>query len=166
MEVAEESGVIAGLTKLISPLMRFLFPKIPKGHRAWDSLSANFVANIYLLPIILQYTTATTVLKNVATIAGAITAAGLALPYWLRYAIIFTGMSCSDEIFITRKVHISLLAVRVPKSIKPLEVAVAVFVSIYSPFPRSRSNSSKSLIARLATVASQPIKISKSRTRS
>jgi spore maturation protein A len=46
MEVAEESGVIAGLTKLISPLMRFLFPKIPKGHRAWDSLSANFVANI------------------------------------------------------------------------------------------------------------------------
>ena len=26
--------------------MQFLFPKIPKGHRAWDSLSANFVANI------------------------------------------------------------------------------------------------------------------------
>ncbi len=46
MEVAEESGVIAGLTKLISPLMHFLFPRIPKGHRAWDSLSANFVANI------------------------------------------------------------------------------------------------------------------------
>ena len=46
MEVAEEAGVITGLTKLIAPFMRFLFPKIPKGHRAWDSLSANFVANI------------------------------------------------------------------------------------------------------------------------
>lgn len=46
MEVAGEAGVIAGLTRLISPFMRFLFPRIPKGHRAWDSLSANFVANI------------------------------------------------------------------------------------------------------------------------
>lgn len=46
MEVAGEAGVIAGLTRLISPFMRFLFPKIPKDHRAWDSLSANFVANI------------------------------------------------------------------------------------------------------------------------
>lgn len=46
MEVAQEAGVIAGLTQLIAPFMRFLFPKIPKGHRAWDSLSANFVANI------------------------------------------------------------------------------------------------------------------------
>ena len=46
MEVAGESGVITGLTRLIAPFMRFLFPRIPKGHRAWDSLSANFVANI------------------------------------------------------------------------------------------------------------------------
>lgn len=46
MEVAGEAGVITGLTRLISPLMRFLFPRIPQGHRAWDSLSANFVANI------------------------------------------------------------------------------------------------------------------------
>lgn len=46
MEVAGEAGVISGLTKAIAPFMRFLFPKIPKGHRAFDSLSANFVANI------------------------------------------------------------------------------------------------------------------------
>ncbi|MDE6622561.1 MAG: nucleoside recognition protein [Lachnospiraceae bacterium] len=46
MEVAGEAGVITGLTRLLSPLMRFLFPGIPRGHRAWDSLSANFVANI------------------------------------------------------------------------------------------------------------------------
>lgn len=46
MEVAGEAGVIRGLTNAIFPFMKFLFPKIPKGHRAWDSLSANFVANI------------------------------------------------------------------------------------------------------------------------
>lgn len=46
MEVAQEAGVIAGMTRAIAPFMRFLFPKIPKGHRAFDSLSANFVANI------------------------------------------------------------------------------------------------------------------------
>ena len=46
MEVAGEAGVIAGLTKAIEPFMRFLFPRIPKGHRAFDSLSSNFVANI------------------------------------------------------------------------------------------------------------------------
>lgn len=46
MEVAGEAGVITGLTRAIAPFMRFLFPKIPKGHRAFDSLSANFVANI------------------------------------------------------------------------------------------------------------------------
>lgn len=46
MEVAQEAGVTAGLAKAIAPFMRFLFPKIPKGHKAWDSLSANFVANI------------------------------------------------------------------------------------------------------------------------
>lgn len=46
MEVAGEAGVIRGLTNAIFPFMKFLFPKIPKEHRAWDSLSANFVANI------------------------------------------------------------------------------------------------------------------------
>lgn len=46
MEVAGEAGVITGMTRAIAPFMRFLFPKIPKGHRAFDSLSANFVANI------------------------------------------------------------------------------------------------------------------------
>ena len=46
MEVASEASVITGMTKVIAPFMHFLFPKLPKGHRAWDSLSANFVANI------------------------------------------------------------------------------------------------------------------------
>ncbi len=46
METASDSGIISQLTRAIAPLMRFLFPKIPKGHKAFDSLSANFIANI------------------------------------------------------------------------------------------------------------------------
>lgn len=46
MEVAAEAGVIRGLTRAITPVMRFLFPKIPKGHPAMDSMATNFVANI------------------------------------------------------------------------------------------------------------------------
>lgn len=61
--------------------------------------------------IILQYTTATTVLTAVATIPGPTIAAGFTLPYWLRYAITFTGINCSDEMLIIKNVHISLLAI-------------------------------------------------------
>lgn len=63
-----------------------------------------------LLSFILQYTTAVNVLTNVATIAGAIIPAGFTLPYWLLYAIIFTGINCKEEIFKIKNVHISLLA--------------------------------------------------------
>ena len=67
----------------------------------------------YLLrfPRSLQYTIPVTVLMVVATMAGPMTAMGSTLPYWLRYAMIFTGISCSEEIFNMRKSHISLLAV-------------------------------------------------------
>lgn len=46
MEVADEAGIISGMTKAIAPIMHFLFPNIPKQHKALDSLSTNFVANI------------------------------------------------------------------------------------------------------------------------
>lgn len=46
MEVAVDAGILRGMTRLLSPLMRFLFPRIPKGHPALTSMSANFVANI------------------------------------------------------------------------------------------------------------------------
>lgn len=36
--------------------------------------------------------------------------AGFTLPYCCRYAIILTGISCKEEIFKIRNVHISLLA--------------------------------------------------------
>ena len=46
MEVAKESGLVAALTKLLSPLLQFLFPRIPKEHKAYQYISLNFIANI------------------------------------------------------------------------------------------------------------------------
>ena len=65
-----------------------------------------------LLSFPLQYTTAVSVLINVATIAGAMIPAGFTLPYCCLYAIILTGINCNEEIFKIRNVHISLLAMR------------------------------------------------------
>lgn len=46
MEIAQKSGIVEGLTKAIEPAVRFLFPGIPKGHRALDEVSLNIVANV------------------------------------------------------------------------------------------------------------------------
>lgn len=50
------------------------------------------------------------VLKEVAIIPAPTIEAGFTLPYWLRYAITFMGISWSEEIFRIKKEHISLLA--------------------------------------------------------
>ena len=46
MEVAKESGLVGGLTRLLTPVLRFLFPRIPKEHKAFQYISVNFIANI------------------------------------------------------------------------------------------------------------------------
>lgn len=46
MKIAEESGLIASLAKLISPVMKFLFPHIPKDHPAMGAIIMNFSANL------------------------------------------------------------------------------------------------------------------------
>ena len=46
MEVAKEAGIIRGLTRLLRPLVRFLFPGIPEGHKAADEISTNIAANV------------------------------------------------------------------------------------------------------------------------
>ena len=46
MEVAKESWLVAALTRLLSPLLHFLFPRIPKEHKAYQYISLNFIANI------------------------------------------------------------------------------------------------------------------------
>ena len=46
MEIAQKSGLIAKMTKGISPFISFLFPKIPHGHPAREYISTNLIANI------------------------------------------------------------------------------------------------------------------------
>ena len=46
MEIAEKSGVIARLTRGISPFVSFMFPDIPKDHPARRYISTNIIANV------------------------------------------------------------------------------------------------------------------------
>ncbi|MCL2253631.1 MAG: nucleoside recognition protein, partial [Lachnospiraceae bacterium] len=46
MEIARVSGLIARLTKGISPFINFMFPRIPVGHKAREYISTNIIANI------------------------------------------------------------------------------------------------------------------------
>ena len=75
-------------------------------------------------------------LAAVAASAGPTMAVGCTLPYWLRYAITLTGISCREEIFKIRKVHISRFAV-------PFGTAAGFLF-----FRRSSSSSSNCSMAR------------------
>ena len=46
MVVAESSGLILKLTRMLSPFVSFMFPGLPKGHKARDYISMNIIANI------------------------------------------------------------------------------------------------------------------------
>lgn len=46
MEVATKAGIIQSLSKMINPVIRFFFPKIPKGHKAIEYITMNVIANI------------------------------------------------------------------------------------------------------------------------
>lgn len=46
MEIAEKSGLILKLTRKLSPFISFMFPDLPKRHKARDYISMNIIANI------------------------------------------------------------------------------------------------------------------------
>lgn len=46
MEIAKGCGILAGITKALQPVLRFLFPRIPPGHPALDYIAVNVTANI------------------------------------------------------------------------------------------------------------------------
>lgn len=46
MEIAETSGLVASFTKKIKPFIHFMFPDIPKGHKAEKDISTNIIANV------------------------------------------------------------------------------------------------------------------------
>lgn len=46
MQIAESSGMIRIMVKLVQPVLRWLFPKIPRDHPAFASISMNMAANV------------------------------------------------------------------------------------------------------------------------
>lgn len=46
MEIASEAKIIEGASRLISPFVRFLFPNLPKEHRANAPITTNIIANV------------------------------------------------------------------------------------------------------------------------
>lgn len=47
MEIAKEAGIVAGATRLLRPLIRFLFPKIPEGDESLEHITVNVISNIF-----------------------------------------------------------------------------------------------------------------------
>ncbi len=45
MEIATRAGIIESASKKMRPLIRFLFPEIPEGHKAREHITTNFIAN-------------------------------------------------------------------------------------------------------------------------
>ncbi len=47
MHIAESCGIITGAAKFLNPLLRFMFPNIPKNHKANEYISTNLIANMF-----------------------------------------------------------------------------------------------------------------------
>lgn len=45
MKIAERAGIIESLTRKISPILKFLFPRIPENHMARKYIATNLIAN-------------------------------------------------------------------------------------------------------------------------
>ena len=45
MEVARAAGIIESLTRGMAPILKFLFPRIPREHAALEYIAANMIAN-------------------------------------------------------------------------------------------------------------------------
>lgn len=46
MEIAKECGIISFASRLMSPLITFLFPDVPKNSKAREYITTNFISNI------------------------------------------------------------------------------------------------------------------------
>lgn len=46
MEIARGAGLIRKWSEKLKPFIHFLFPRIPKGHKAQEYIAANMIANI------------------------------------------------------------------------------------------------------------------------
>jgi spore maturation protein A len=46
MQIAKKSGLVASFTKALKPILRFLFPDIPRDHIVNEYIASNMIANI------------------------------------------------------------------------------------------------------------------------
>lgn len=46
MNIAKKAGIIDGLTRLLRPVLKFLFPRIPREHVVNEYIASNMIANI------------------------------------------------------------------------------------------------------------------------
>ncbi len=46
MEIATKAGIVEGASRRIRPIIRFLFPYLPKGHPAEGPITTNIIANV------------------------------------------------------------------------------------------------------------------------
>lgn len=46
MKIAEKAGIVKGMTKLLTPFAKFMFPRIEKGSKAMEYMCTNMAANI------------------------------------------------------------------------------------------------------------------------
>lgn len=46
MEIARKAGIIEMASRKLGPMIRFLFPGLPKGHPAEEHIAANIIANV------------------------------------------------------------------------------------------------------------------------
>lgn len=46
MEIATKAGIIESLSRLLRPVIRFMFPKIPEKHKANEYITTNVIANM------------------------------------------------------------------------------------------------------------------------
>ena len=47
MKIAKNSGILQKLTNLLLPILRVIFPEIPKNHESLNYISSNVIANIF-----------------------------------------------------------------------------------------------------------------------
>lgn len=46
LEIGQQAGLIGQITKRMKPVLKFLFPNLPKGHPAGDAIATNIIANV------------------------------------------------------------------------------------------------------------------------
>lgn len=47
MRIAETSGIIKSASRKLDPFLRYMFPDVPKAHKANEYISTNIIANIF-----------------------------------------------------------------------------------------------------------------------